>query len=198
MLHKYIGYSLLLIPLSITIAQVRVINNLTFSTTVIKNAVIERLAEEELTKEGWYHIIAVENDSLVSFLSEIVNDALDESGYDAAITNAAENRGNAGVIRIFDAKLSLRISRNLREIKGSFTLLVYSSDGGDIRSGREINVELNGSDNVEGMSKNDLNSGAPKFLISGGVASYSGGRFEKILAAVVAGIITYLFYSVRS
>ena len=198
MLHKYIGYSLLLIPLSITIAQVRVINNLTFSTTVIKNAVIERLAEEELTKEGWYHIIAVENDSLVSFLSEIVNDALDESGYNAAITNAAENRGNAAVIRIFDAKLSLRISRNLREIKGSFTMLVYSSDGGDIRSGREINVELNGSDNVEGMSKNDLNSGAPKFLISGGVASYSGGRFEKILAAVVAGIITYLFYSVRS
>jgi len=197
-LNKFLAGILLLITHLITIAQVKVIDNLSFSTTVIKNAVIERLAEEELTKEGWYHIIGVENDSLVSFLSEIVNDAFDESGYNAAITKAADDRGNEAVIRIFDAKLSLRISRNVREIKGSFTMLVYSSDEGDIRSGREINVELNGSDNVEGMSQNELNSGVPGFLISGDVASYSGGRFEKILAAVVAGIITYLFYSVRS
>ena len=198
MLNKFLVHIILLIPLSITIAQVKVVDNLTFSTTVIKNAVIERLAEEELTKEGWYYIIGVENDSLVSFLSEIVNDALDESGYKAAFTEAAQNSDDAAVIRIFDAQLSLRINRNVREITGSFTMLVYSSDRGDIRSGREINVELNGSDNVEGMSQNDLNSGSPGFLISGGVASYSGGRFEKLLAAVVAGIITYLFYSVRS
>ncbi len=197
MLHKYIGYSLLLIPLSITIAQVEVIDNLTFSTNVIKNAVIERLAEEKLTKEGWYHIIGLENDSLVSFLSEIVKDALDESGYNAAITEAAQNSDDAAVISIFDAQLSLKINRNIREITGSFTMLVYFSNRGDIRSGREINVELNGSDNVEGMRQKNLISGSPGFLVSGGRASYSGRRFEKILAAVVAGIITYLFYSVR-
>ena len=197
MLNKFLVYIVLLIPLSITIAQVKAVDNLTFSTTVIKNAVIERLAEEELTKEEWYHIIVVENDSLVSFLSEIVNDALDESGYKAAFAEASQNSDDAAVIRIFDAQLRLKINRNVREITGSFTMLVYSSYKGDIRSGREINVELNGSDNVEGMSQNDLNSGSPRFLISGGVTSYSGGRFEKLLAAVVAGIITYLFYSVR-
>ncbi len=198
MLHKYIGYSLLLIPLSITIAQVEVIDNLTFSTSVIKNAVIERLVEEKLTKEGQYHIIGAENDSLVSFLSGIVKDALEESGYDAAITETVQNSDDAAVIRIFDAQLSLKINRNVREITGSFTMLVYFSNMGDIRSGREINVELNGSDNVEGMSQKDLISGSPGFLVSGGGVSYSGGRFEKLLAVVVAGIITYLFYSVRS
>ena len=197
MLNKFLAQIIVLIPLSITIAQVKVIDNLTFSTTVIKNAVIERLTEEKLTREGGYHIIGVENDSLVSFLSEIVDEALDESGYNVTIAETAKNSDDAIVIRIFDAKLRLRINRNIREITGSFTILVYSSDKSDIRSGRELNVELNGSDNVEGMSRNELNSGAPGFLISGGVASFSGGRFEKILAAVVAGIITYLFYSVR-
>ncbi|MCH8287833.1 MAG: hypothetical protein IID12_01835 [Candidatus Marinimicrobia bacterium] len=197
MLHKFLVGIVLLIPLSITTAQVKVIDNLTFSTTVIKKAVIERLAEEKLTKEGWYHIIGVENDSLVSFLSGIVKDALEESGYNTAITDAAQDSVDAAVIRIFDAQLSLKINRNVREITGSFTMLVYSSDRGEIRSGREINVELNGSDNVEGMRQKDLISGSPGFLVSGGRASYSGGRFEKLLAVAVAGIITYLFYSVR-
>ena len=197
MLRKFLVGIVLLIPLSITIAQVKVIDNLTFSTTVIKKAVIERLAEEKLTKEGWYHIIGVENDSLVSFLSGIVKDALEESGYNTAITDAAQDSDDAAVIRIFDAQLSLKINRNVREITGSFTMLVYSSDRGDIRSGREINVELNGSDNVEGMRQKDLISGSPGFLVRGGRASYSGGRFEKLLAVAVAGIITYLFYSVR-
>ena len=197
MLNKFLVQIILLIPLSITTAQFKVVDNLTFSTTVVKNAVIERLAEEELTKEGWFNIIVVENDSLVSFLSEIVNDALDESGYKVAFAEAAQDSDDAAVIRIFDAQLRLKINRNVREITGSFTMLVYSSYKGDIRSGREIKVELNGSDNVEGMSQSDLNSGSPGFLISGGVASYSDGRFEKLLAAVVAGIITYLFYSVR-
>ena len=197
MLHKLLVGIVLLIPLSITIAQVKVIDNLTFSITVIKKAVIERLAEEKLTKEGWYHIIGVENDSLVSFLSGIVKDALEESGYNTAITDAAQDSDDAAVIRIFDAQLSLKINRNVREITGSFTILVYSSDRGEIRSGREINVELNGADNVEGMRQKDLISGSPGFLVRGGRASYSGGRFEKILAVAVAGIITYLFYSVR-
>ncbi|MCH7619041.1 MAG: hypothetical protein IH880_04655 [Candidatus Marinimicrobia bacterium] len=197
MLHKFFVGIVLLIPLSITIAQVKVIDNLTFSITVIKKAVIERLAEEKLTKEGWYHIIGVENDSLVSFLSGIVKDALEESGYNTAITDAAQDSDDAAVIRIFDAQLSLKINRNVREITGSFTILVYSSDRGEIRSGREINVELNGADNVEGMRQKDLISGSPGFLVRGGRASYSGGRFEKILAVAVAGIITYLFYSVR-
>jgi len=55
-----------------------------------------------------------------------------------------------------------------------------------------------GSDSIKGNDSRLLEEGAPDFLRSKKEIKFSSNITEKFLAGVIAGIISYLLYSVRS
>ena len=193
---NYIALIALMFSFSHTYAQDDIPTNVNFANESIKNALMVSNVSEELSFDKSYHLQKSEAGALAAFISDVVIVSLQEDGY----TIAADVELSVGAVnvRVIDPTLKLTIEKNSRTIKGEFILLFYSESSGDIKWGKQFTLTFGGEDSVEGKSANYLNSAAPQFLRSGKRVVYSGNKLEKILAVTVAGIITYLFYSVRS
>ncbi len=193
---NYIALIALMFSFSYTYAQNDIPTSVNFANESIKNALKVSNVFEELSFDESYHLQNGGTGALAAFISDVVIVSLQERGF--TIADDVELSDGAVNVRVIDPTLKLTIEKNSRAIKGEFILLFYSESGGDIKWGKEYTLTFGREDSVEGKSANYLNSAAPLFLRSGKRVVYSGNKLEKILAVTVAGIITYLFYSVRS
>ena len=194
---KNISLLALILSFSYSYAQSNIPTNANFTIESIKNGLKKSNIFEELGFDKSYHPQKSGADELAAFISGVVIESLQESGYAIAAADV-ELSDSAIYVRVVDPKLNLTIEKNSRKIQGDFILLFYSENRGDIKWGKEYTLTFESEDSVEGKNTNYLNNAAPLFLQSEKRAVYSGNKFEKFLAVTVAGIITYLFYSVRS
>ncbi|TFB12627.1 hypothetical protein E3V33_05010 [Candidatus Marinimicrobia bacterium MT.SAG.4] len=187
----------ILFPFAILSAQRTIPNNIAFATETIKNAINELKISEELRSDKTYHIQRSKSDSLSAFLSDVVSEYLKESGHKTVFNGHGDNPESDLLLRIIEPILDLDVKGGKRTVAGKFTILLYSVEAGEINWGKEYSVIVATEDNVDGMSMQYLNSSAPGFLRIEKKAVFSGKKLEKVLALTVAGIITYLFYSIR-
>ena len=186
-----------LIQISILSAQNEIPNNVSFANESITAALNELEIFEELLSDRGYHIHRSKSDNLSAFMTDVVNKYLKENGFKAAVSNGGKNPETALFIRIIEPMLDLNVKGGDRTLDGEFILFLYSVERGKINWGEEYPVKIEGKDNVKGRSVIQLNNSAPDFLRVEKRAVFSGKKLEKVLAVTVAGIITYLFYSVR-
>lgn len=186
-----------LFPFSILLAQKEIPNNAAFATESINYALNELKMSEKLLPDKTYHVQKSKSDSLSAFVTYVVYEYLKERGYKAAVDGKGDNPETDLFMRIIEPMLNLDVKGGNRTLDGKFILLLYSIEAGKINWGEEYPVKFEGEDSVKGRSIKQLNKSSPGFLRIGNKSIFSGKTLEKVLAATVAGIITYLFYSVR-
>ena len=187
----------ILLPFSILFAQNKIPNNSAFVTRSINNGLIELKLSEKLLSDKTYHVQRSRSDSLSAFVTIVVYDHLNERGFKTMVGGEGNNAEFDLFMRIIEPMLDLDVKDGDRTVEGEFILLVYSIEEGKIIWGEEYPVKFEGKDSVDGRSIKQLNGSSPGFLRLEQKSVFSGKTFEKILAATVAGIISYLFYSVR-
>ena len=186
-----------LFPFSILLAQKATPNHAAFATESINNALNELKMSEKLLPDKTYHVQKSNSDSLSAFVTYVVYEYLKERGYKTDVDGKGDNPETDLFMRIIEPKLNLDVKDGNRTLDGEFILLLYSIEAGKIIWGEEYQVKIQGEDSVKGRSIRQLNKSSPGFLRTGKKPIFSGKTLEKVLAATVAGIITYLFYSVR-
>ena len=186
-----------LFPFSILSAQKEIPNNGAFATESINFALNELKMSEILLPGKTYHVQRSKSDSLSAFMTDVVYEYLRERGYKTVIDGKGDNPEIDLLIRIIEPMLNLSVKGDNRTVDGKFILLLYSIEAGKINWGKEYRVKIEGEDSVNGRSIKQLNISSPSFLQIRTESVFSGHTLEKVLAVTVAGIITYLFYSVR-
>jgi len=186
-----------LFPFSILLAQKEIPNNAAFTTESINFALNDLKISETLLPDKTYQVQQSKSDSLSAFITHVVYEYLKERGYKTAIDGKEDNPVTDLFMRIIEPMLKLDVKGDNRTLDGEFILLLYSIEAGKINWGEEYPVKFEGEDSVKGRSIKLLNNSSPGFLQIRKKSIFSGKTFEKALAATVAGIITYLFYSVR-
>ena len=124
-------------------------------------------------------------------MTNAVKEALDEEGYNAKLRDDVE-------MKILNPEIKFEVRKGLRKISGTFKLLLYSKSNEDIIWEKDMDLSFREEDSVEGIAVGSLEQGAPDFLTIKNETQFSSSKVEKIRAGVVAGIITYLLYSVGS
>lgn len=198
MKHKIIPFFLLLIGYTQLSGQGQILNNAQFAGTAIKKTVTDSLMTNAIPKENIYRFINPGNENETNFVTNKVKEALDEMGYTTILGDDVDSLKNIVELKIFDPKINFKVLDGMRKISGSFNLLLYSSSNGNINWGKEMELSFIGSDSIKGIDSRLLEEGAPDFLKSKKEIKFSSNKTEKFLAGVIAGIITYLLYSVRS
>ena len=186
-----------LVQISNLSAQKEIPNNASFTIESINYALNKSKIFEDLLSDKTYHIQRSKTDSLSAFVTDVVYEYMKERGFKTNINSSGDNPETGLFIRIIEPMLDLDVKGGDRRLDGEFILLLYSVEGGKINWGEEHAVKFEVEDSVEGRSVKQLNISAPDFLRAEKRATFSGKKLEKVLAATVAGIITYLFYSVR-
>jgi len=179
-------------------AQDQIMNNVRFAVTSIKKTVTDSLMTNAIPKEKTYRITNSANGTKTIFLTNAVKEALDETGYTTILDDDVDSLTNIVELKILDPIIDFDVLDGIRNISGSFKLLLYSNSNGNIIWGKEIELSFLASDSIEGIDARLLEEGVPDFLKSKKEIKFSSNKMEKILAGVIAGIITYLLYSVRS
>lgn len=187
----------ILFPLANSAAQTAIPDNAAFTTESIIHSLNELNMSEKVFPDKTYRVQRSKTDSLSAFVSIVVFDFLKEQGYKTFFNNKEDNPESDLFLRIIEPMLKLDVKDGTRRLDGEFILLLYSVEAGKLNWGEEIQVKFGGEDNVKGRSLKQLNRTAPGFLQIENRVVFSGKKFDKILAATVAGIITFLFYSVR-
>ena len=186
-----------LFPSSILSAQKEIPNNSGFATESINIALNKMKMSEKLLRNKIYNVQKSKSDSLSAFVAYVVYEYLKERGYKTAVDGKGDNPETDLFMRIIEPMINLDVKGGNRTLDGEFILLLYSIEAGKIDWGEEYPVKFEGEDSVEGRSIKQLNRSSPGFLRIREKSIFSGKTLEKVLAATVAGIITYLFYSVR-
>jgi len=186
-----------LFPFSILLAQKEIPNNAAFAAESITVALNELNIFENLLSDKTYHIQKSKSDTLSAFLAYVVYDYLNKQGIKSALDGNGDDQETNLFVRIIEPILNFDVKAGTRSLDGEFILLLYSIEAGKINWGEEYPVKFEGEDIVEGRSMKQLNKSSPSFLQIEQKSVFSGRTFEKVLAATVAGIITYLFYTVR-
>lgn len=187
----------ILFPIAILSAQRTIPSNMSFANESIKKSLKELNISEELHSNKSYHIQRSKSDNLSAFLSDVVSEYLEEGGHKTVFNGHGDNPETDLLLRIIEPILDLDVKGGKRTVAGEFTILLYSIEAGEINWGKEYSVIIAAEDNVGEKSARYLNSMAPGFLRIEKKAVFSGKKLEKVLALTVAGIITYLFYSIR-
>ncbi len=198
MKYKIIPFFLILIGNTQLSGQGQILNNVQFAGTAIKKTVTDSLKTNAFPKEKIYRFINSGNGNETNFVTNKVKEALDEIGYATILGDDVDSLKNIVELKIFDPKINFKVLDGMRNISGSFNLLLYSSSNGNINWGKEMEVSFIGSDSIKGNDSRLLEEGAPDFLRSKKEIKFSSNITEKFLAGVIAGIISYLLYSVRS
>lgn len=196
-LNRYVLLITALLPLSVLSAQNEIPNNAAFATGSITDALSELKISENLIADKTYHVQRSKSDSLSAYFTFVVYEYLRERGFNAAIDGKGDDPETDIIMRIIEPMLKLDVKGDNRRVDGEFILLLYSIEAGKLNWGAEYSVNFRGEDNVNGRSIKQLNRSSPGFLRIGKQSVFSGKTFEKALAVTVAGIITYLFYTVR-
>lgn len=198
MKYKIISIFLILIVSAQLSGQDEIMNNVRFAETAIKKIVTDSLAVNAIPKEKTYRILSSENEAKTLFVTTAVKEALDEMGYTTILDDDVDTLTNIVELNILNPKINFELRDGLRKISGNFKLLLYSKSDGNINWGKEMDLSFLGNDSVKGIDTGLLEQGAPDFLKSKREVKFSSSKMEKFLAGVIAGIITYLLYSVRS
>lgn len=198
MKYKIIPFFLILIGFAQLSAQGQILNNVQFAGTAIKKTVTDSLMTNAIPKENRYRFKIPGNENETIFVTNKVKEALDEMGYTTILGDDVDSLKNIVELKIFDPKINFKVLDGMRKISGSFNLLLYSSSNGNINWGKEMEFSFIGSDSIKGIDSRLLEEGAPDFLRSKKEIKFSSNKTEKFLAGVIAAVITYLLYSVRS
>jgi len=198
MKHKIFPYLLILIGSTHVSGQDETINNVRFAEISIKQAVTDSLLTSSIPKEKIYRILGSGNETKTMFVTNAVREALDEAGYTTILDDNIESLERVVELKILKPEIEFELRNELRKISGNFKLLLYSKSNGNIIWGKEMDMRFLGNDTVKGLDTGLLEEGAPDFLKTKEEVQFSSNKMEKILAGVIAGIITYLLYSVRS
>ena len=198
MKYKIISIFLILIVSAQLSGQDEIMNNVRFAETAIKKIVTDSLTVNAIPKEKTYRILSSENEAKTLFVTTAVKEALDEMGYTTILDDDVDTLPNIVELNILNPKINFELRDGLRKISGNFKLLLYSKSDGNINWGKEMDLSFLGNDSVKGIDTGLLEQGAPDFLKSKREVKFSSSKMEKFLAGVIAGIITYLLYSVRS
>lgn len=198
MKYKIIPFFLILIGYTQLSGQGKILNNVQFVETAIKKTVTDSLMTNAIPKENTYRFINPGNENETNFVTNKVKEALDEMGYTTILGDDVDSLKNIVELKIFDPKINFKVLDGMRKISGSFNLLLYSSSNGNINWGKEMEFSFIGSDSIKGIDSRLLEEGAPDFLRSKKEIKFSSNKTEKFLAGVIAAVITYLLYSVRS
>lgn len=198
MKYKIIPFFLILIGFTQLSAQGQILNNVQFAGTAIKKTVTDSLMTNAIPKENIYRFKNPGNENETNFVTNKVKEALDEMGYTTILGDDVDSLKNIVELKIFDPKINFRVLDGMRKISGSFNLLLYSNSNGNINWGKEMELSFIGSDSIMGIDSRLLEEGAPDFLRSKKEIKFSSNKTEKFLAGVIAAVITYLLYSVRS
>jgi len=198
MKYKIFLFFLILIGSIQLSAQDQIMNNVRFAVTSIKKTVTDNLMTNAIPKEKTYRITNSVNGTKTIFLTNAVKEALDETGYTTILDDDVDSLTNIVELKILDPIIEFDVLDGIRNISGSFKLLLYSKSYGNIIWGKEIELNFLASDSIEGIDARLLEEGVPEFLKSKRETKFSSNKMEKFLAGVIAGIITYLLYSVRS
>lgn len=198
MKYKIIPFFLILIGYTQLSAQGQILNNVQFAGTAIKKTVTDSLMTNAIPKENIYRFKNPGNENETNFVTNKVKEALDEMGYTTILGDDVDSLTNIVELKIFDPKINFRVLDGMRKISGSFNLLLYSNSNGNINWGKEMELSFIGSDSIMGIDSRLLEEGAPDFLRSKKEIKFSSNKTEKFLAGVIAAVITYLLYSVRS
>lgn len=198
MKYKIIPFFLILIGFAQLSAQGQILNNVQFAGTAIKKTVTDSLMTNAIPKENIYRFKNPGNENETNFVTNKVKEALDEMGYTTILGDDVDSLTNIVELKIFDPKINFRVLDGMRKISGSFNLLLYSNSNGNINWGKEMELSFIGSDSIMGIDSRLLEEGAPDFLRSKKEIKFSSNKTEKFLAGVIAAVITYLLYSVRS
>jgi len=174
------------------------VNNVHFAERAIKKIVIDSLMTNAIPKEKKYRLLSSGIGKRTLFVTNAVKEALDEAGYNAKSDDDVDSLDDVVEMKILDPEIKFEVRNGLRKISGTFKLLLYSKSNGDIIWGKEMDLSFREEDSVKGVAVGSLEQGAPDFLTIKNESQFSSSKVEKILAGVVAGIITYLLYSVRS
>lgn len=198
MKYKIIPFFLILIGYTQLSAQGQILNNVQFAGTAIKKTVTDSLMTNAIPKENIYRFKNPGSENETNFVTNKVKEALDEMGYTTILGDDVDSLTNIVELKIFDPKINFRVLDGMRKISGSFNLLLYSNSNGNINWGKEMELSFIGSDSIMGIDSRLLEEGAPDFLRSKKEIKFSSNKTEKFLAGVIAAVITYLLYSVRS
>ena len=198
MKYKIISIFLILIVSAQLSGQDEIMNNVRFAETAIKKIVTDSLAVNAIPKEKTYRILSSENEAKTLFVTTAVKEALDEMGYTTILDDDVDTLTNIVELNILNPKINFELRDGLRKISGNFKLLLYSKSDGNINWGKEMDLSFLVNDSVKGIDTGLLEQGAPDFLKSKREVKFSSSKMEKFLAGVIAGIITYLLYSVMS
>lgn len=186
-----------LLPFSNLLAQKTIPDNVTFAAESISHALSEMKMSEKLFTDKTYYVQKSKSDNLAAFVTQVVYEYLNELGYKTTFDGKVADKENDLFLRIIEPMLILDVKGGNRKLDGEFILLLYSIEAGKIYWGEEYPVKFEEEDSVKGRSIKELNRSAPDFLRIEKKTIFSGKKLEKVLAATVAGIITYLLYSVR-
>lgn len=198
MKYKIISFFLILMGSAQLSGQDEIMNNVRFAETAIKKIVTDSLTVNAIPKEKTYRILSSENEAKTLFVTNAVKEALDEMGYTTILDDDVDTLTNIVELNILNPEINFELRDGLRKISGNFKLLLYSKSDGNINWGKEMDLSFLGNDSVKGIDTGLLEQGAPDFLKSKREVKFSSSKMEKFLAGVIAGIITYLLYSVRS
>lgn len=198
MKYKIISFFLILMWSAQLSGQDEIMNNVRFAETAIKKIVTDSLTVNAIPKEKTYRILSSENEAKTLFVTNAVKEALDEMGYTTILDDDVDTLTNIVELNILNPEINFELRDGLRKISGNFKLLLYSKSNGNINWGKEMDLSFLGNDSVKGIDTGLLEQGAPDFLKSNKEVKFSSSKMEKFLAGVIAGIITYLLYSVRS
>jgi len=198
MKYKIISFFLFLTGSLQLSGQDQIMNNVRFAGTAIKKTVTDSLMKNAIPNDKIYRIIYSGNETKTIFVTNKVKEALDEMGYTTILDDDVDSLKNIVEVKIFNQKIKFKVVDGMRNISGSFKLLLYSMSNGNITWGKEIEFRFLANDSVKGIDERLLEEGAPDFLKSKKEIKFSSNKMEKMLAGVIAGIITYLLYSVRS
>ena len=198
MKNKYFLCLLLLIGNTHLSAQYEIVNNVRFVENAIKKSVIDSLMANAIPTDKRYRFQYSQNNDMRLFVANAVKEALDEAGYTTILDDDVDSLENVVEIKILDPNLIFDLRNGLRNISGNFKLLLYSNLKGDIFWGKEMNLSFKENDSVIGSEARLLEQNAPEFLKSKKEVQFTSNKMEKILAGLIAGILTYLLYSVRS
>lgn len=198
MKYKIISFFLILMGSAQLSGQDEIMNNVRFAETAIKKIVTDSLTVNAIPKEKTYRILSSENEAKTLFVTNAVKEALDEMGYTTILDDDVDTLTNIVELNILNPEINFELRDGLRKISGNFKLLLYSKSDGNINWGKEMDLSFLGNDSVMGIDTGLLEQGAPDFLKSKREVKFSSSKMEKFLAGVIAGIITYLLYSVRS
>jgi len=179
-------------------AQSEIVNNVRFAENLIKKSVIDALIANSIPMDRRYRFQSSGYNDRVLFVTHAVKEALDEAGYTTILDEEGDTLENVVEINILNPELNFELHNGERNLSGNFKLLLYSNSNGEIFWGKEMDLSFSDEDSVIGIEASFLDQGAPEFLKSKTEIQFTNNKMEKILAGVIAGIITYLLYSVRS